>query len=183
VLAHPPQVVGNRDERRAPHDVYRCRGRYEWVAIAVDDDAQFAALAGVIGRPELAAHPRFASAAARRAHAAELDAVIAAWTGERDPLDAARELAGAGVPARAVAHLDAAVASPTLAARRFFTELEHPAVGVRRLAGPPWRASRSPMVAGRAAPCLGQHTRDVLARWLGLAPTAIDELEAAGVLR
>ena len=43
--------------RRAPHDVYRCAGDYEWVAIAVEDDAQFAALAAAMGRPELVTGP------------------------------------------------------------------------------------------------------------------------------
>jgi hypothetical protein len=30
----------------------------------------------------------------------------------------------------------------------------------------PWVASRSPMAAATAAPCLGQHTAEVLERWL-----------------
>jgi crotonobetainyl-CoA:carnitine CoA-transferase CaiB-like acyl-CoA transferase len=67
-------------------------------------------------------------------------------------------------------------------ARRFFTELEHQAVGVRQLAGTAWWGSRSPMTATMAAPCLGQHTRAVLSRWLGMSDDEIDALDDAGIL-
>jgi benzylsuccinate CoA-transferase BbsF subunit len=167
VLGHGAPVDGNRDEQRAPHDVYRCEGQYEWVAIAVEDDAQFAGLAGAIGRPELALDPRFATLPARRLNADELDAVLSGWTAGQDAAAVAGRLRAAGVPAERVHHIDDLFRSATLLEREFFLELDHPAVGRKRLAGVPWRTSRSPMVAATAAPCLGQHTDEVLARWLG----------------
>jgi crotonobetainyl-CoA:carnitine CoA-transferase CaiB-like acyl-CoA transferase len=170
VEGHGAPVDGNRDEQRAPHDVYRCEGLYEWVAIAVEDDEQFAALAGAVGRPELATDARFATLAARRLHADALDAVLSAWTGGQDAAAVATLLRAAGVPAERVAHIDDLFASAPLLERGFFTELPHPVVGRKRLAGVPWRTSRSPMVATTAAPCLGQHTDEVLERWLGATP-------------
>jgi benzylsuccinate CoA-transferase BbsF subunit len=183
VTGHEPPVIGNRDDLQAPHDVYRCRGAYEWVAVAVQTDDQFAALAATIGRPDLARHPRFATRSARQLHADELDRILSAWTGEHEPEDAAALLRSAGVPAERVAHMNDLFESKPLLARRFFTELEHPAVGVRQLAGTAWCASRSPMTATIAAPCLGQHTRAVLSRWLGMSDGEIDALDAAGILR
>ncbi len=38
VTGDGPPVEGNRDELRAPHDVYRCTGDYEWVAVAIESD-------------------------------------------------------------------------------------------------------------------------------------------------
>ena len=168
VLGHGAPVDGNRDARRAPHDVYRCEGGYEWVAVAVENDGQFAALAGAIGRPELARDPRFATLAARRLNADELDAVLSAWTAGQAAAAVADHLRAAGVPAERVHHIDDLFRSASLLEREFFLELDHPAVGRKRLAGVPWRTSRSPMVAATAAPCLGQHTDEVLARWLGV---------------
>lgn len=183
VEGHPPPVEGNRDPRRAPHDVYRARGVYEWVAIAVEDDRQFAALAATVGRPELATDPRFAAATGRRLHADALDDVLAAWAAPLDAHEAAAALRAAGVPAERVAHVDDVAASEPLARRGFFVTHDHPAVGRKRLAGPAWTADRSPMVAGSAAPCLGAHTRTVLERWLGCDGAEIDTLERNGVLR
>jgi crotonobetainyl-CoA:carnitine CoA-transferase CaiB-like acyl-CoA transferase len=182
VVGHPAPVEGNRDELRAPHDVYRCRGTYEWVAISVETDQQFAALTEAIGRPELAADRRFASLAARRLHADALDEAIARWSGDRSPAEAASELRRAGVPAEAVARIDDVVADERLRSRGFLVELPHPEVGSLALAGPPWRASRSPMVATSAAPRLGEHTRSVLGRWLGLSDGELDELDRSAVL-
>jgi benzylsuccinate CoA-transferase BbsF subunit len=183
VTGQEPPVIGNRDDLQAPHDVYRCRGQYEWVAVAVETDTQFAALARAIGRPGLAEHPRFATRPGRQLHADELDGIVSAWTREHESEEAAALLRAAGVPAERVAHMNDLFESRPLLARRFFTELEHPAVGVRRLAGTAWCASRSPMTATVAAPCLGQHTRSVLSRWLDMSDDDIDALDAAGVLR
>src|SRR6266576_3474222 len=47
--------------------LHRARaGEDRWVAIAVEDDAAWARLAAVIGHPELASDPRYATAAARK---------------------------------------------------------------------------------------------------------------------
>ena len=153
VLGHGPPVVGNRDELAAPLDVYRCAGLYEWVAISVRTDSQFEALATLIGRPDLA-----------DLSADDQDAIITAWSAPLDAQTAAAALRAAGVPAEYVAHTGAVAESQTLLARGFFNELPHTVVGARRLWGPAWHASRSPMVATSAAPCLGAHTRSVLTR-------------------
>jgi crotonobetainyl-CoA:carnitine CoA-transferase CaiB-like acyl-CoA transferase len=68
----PPELIGTRDEHMSPHGVFPVAGEYTWIAVATRDDVEFAALAGVIGRPDLAADERFATLAARRANEDEL---------------------------------------------------------------------------------------------------------------
>jgi crotonobetainyl-CoA:carnitine CoA-transferase CaiB-like acyl-CoA transferase len=180
---HEPDVIGNRDELAAPHDVFRCEGTYQWVAISARTAAQFAALAAVIGRPDLAADPTLASVAGRQARADELDAAVTAWTHGRDARDAADTLQAAGVPAERVAHIDDLFTSPTLTARRFLLTPDHPEVGRRAMAGVAWRASRTPMCVTVPAPCLGADTRAVLHEVLGLSDDAIDALVDDDLLR
>jgi crotonobetainyl-CoA:carnitine CoA-transferase CaiB-like acyl-CoA transferase len=175
-------VIGNRDDRRAPHDVYRCQGHYEWVALSTGNDDEFARLAEAIGRADLAAHPRFATAAARRVHADELDTIIGAWTAPRTPDEAAAVLQAAGVAAERVAQIPHLFTDGALRSRGFFVAHEHPAVGVRELPGPAWVTERSPMVAATAAPCHGAHSRSVLQRWLAVPDDELDRLGDAGVL-
>lgn len=183
VAGHEPPVLGNRDERRSPHGVYRCRGGDAWIAIAVENDEQFGVLAGALGESALACDPRFATLWARRVHEEELDRLLARWTALQDAGDAVAALRRAGVPCEQVAAMDDVFASPALIERGFFTELDHAEVGVRRLAGVPWRTSRSPMRATTAAPLLGQHTQQVLRQRLGLTDAEIDDLERCGALR
>jgi crotonobetainyl-CoA:carnitine CoA-transferase CaiB-like acyl-CoA transferase len=177
-----PRPRGNRDELMSPHGVFRCAGAYEWVAVAVEDDDRFAALAAAIGRPDLGDDPRFATLAARQANEDELEALLGAWTADRDAAAVACALRAAGVSARRVERMDDVLGSEHLAARGFLTRLDHPEVGVRPLAGVSWRASRSPMCATTAAPMLGQHTEEVMREVLGLSPDELAELAGAGLL-
>jgi crotonobetainyl-CoA:carnitine CoA-transferase CaiB-like acyl-CoA transferase len=177
----PPGRVGTRDEQMSPHGAFRAAGPNAWVALVVEDDERFAALAGAIGAPELATDPRFATLAARQHHEAELEAIVAAWVVGRERDDAVTALTAAGVTAAAVRTMDEVVACPHLAARDFYLTPEHPEVGRRRVAGPPWRATRSPMHATTAAPLLGEHTEAVL-RDAGFDDAAIADLAARGIV-
>jgi benzylsuccinate CoA-transferase BbsF subunit len=180
----PVVCAGNRDEAMSPHGTFRCAGGPdEWVAIAVPDDAAFVAFAAAIGSPALAADGRFATLAARRANEDALEAIVGAWTATRTRADAAAAFAGGPVLAEPVRTMDEVVASPALSARGFLQHTVHRELGARPLPGPPWTTTRSPMRATTAAPCFGEHTREVLAEVLRLSDEEIDALDAAGLLR
>jgi crotonobetainyl-CoA:carnitine CoA-transferase CaiB-like acyl-CoA transferase len=167
----------------APSGVYPSAGDDEWVVITVRDNADFAALAGVLGQPELAARPAYATPAARAASRGQLDARVAAWTRQRSPREAARELQAAGVPAGPMLRAPEHLTDPHLAGRRFLTPASHPLI-----AGPlpGERASavfeRMPDAPRLPAPLAGQQTREVAARLLGLSAADIQSLLADGIL-
>jgi crotonobetainyl-CoA:carnitine CoA-transferase CaiB-like acyl-CoA transferase len=174
-------VIGNRDEERSPHGVYRCGGDDEWLAVAVRDDEQWRALATVLGGPGLAADPRFADLRSRRVHEEALDALVGEWAAGQDAAKAADALRTAGVPAEQVLHVDEVYRCEPLLARGHFTIHDHPEIGPRTLPGVPWVTSLSDMTPAAASPALGQHTREVLAGVLGLDDAEIDELVRSGV--
>ncbi|MCP5024793.1 MAG: CoA transferase [Actinomycetia bacterium] len=101
-----PARRANRDADHCPHGVFPAAGDDEWVAVAVAGDSQFAALAGVIGQPDLADDPRFADHASRKANEDVLDEMVAGWTTALDRWEAADRLQTAGIAAAAVEHLD-----------------------------------------------------------------------------
>ena len=53
--------IGNRDPDMAPHNVYRCAGEDQWVAIAVQSDEEWATMCRIMGSPGLSSDPRFTS--------------------------------------------------------------------------------------------------------------------------
>ena len=53
------EKTGNRDGRSAPRNVFRCKGDEKWVAVSVETDEQFRALAQATGNPVWAIDPRF----------------------------------------------------------------------------------------------------------------------------
>jgi crotonobetainyl-CoA:carnitine CoA-transferase CaiB-like acyl-CoA transferase len=71
---------------------------------------------------------------------------------------------------------------PHLNVRAFFVDLPHPEVGPRHHAGIPWKLSDTPCAVAAPAPCLGEHTRQVLGEVLGYSAAEIDALSAAGAL-
>ncbi|RMD81174.1 MAG: CoA transferase, partial [Candidatus Dadabacteria bacterium] len=171
--------AGNDSPLGYPWGVYPCAGDDEWCVINVATDEQWAALCRHIGRPEWAA---VRGAAARRKRREEIDAAIAEWTGSQEPLEVMRVLQDAGVPAAAVEHPALQLADPHLKARGFFRTIEQPRLGSVCVEGPCFRAEGHEPTDDRPAPLLGQHTRSICRRRLGLSDGEIEELLAAGVL-
>lgn len=181
VAGRVPSRCGNRDRWLAPHGNYRCRGEDAWVAIAVRSDEEWARLCAVMGRPEMAADPRFAKAADRRQHADELDQLVEEWTRERDAYTVMELLQREGIPSGPVLKALEVFDNPQLKARGFFEVVHHPEAGTHLLPGMPWKLSRTPGRIRRPAPCLGEHNREVLGGLLGLSPAQIESLIEKGI--
>ena len=74
-----------------------------------------------------------------------------------------RDLGDAGVPCGRINDLGAVFADRHLRERGLFVDLPHPVLGSVRAIGSPLHLSDTPPVMRRAAPLLGEHTREVLA--------------------
>ncbi len=149
--------------------------------VAVGSDSQFAKLCSILGRPDLAHDPRFARNAGRQAARDELEAVleaeIARWP--REALLAA--MAQEGVPGGPINDLAQVFADRQVVATGVVEEVGRAGVPVR-LVGYPQKLSATPAAVRSPPPRLGEHTRAVLARELGLEAAALDTLEAEGVI-
>lgn len=174
--------AGNDDPDAVPHGVYPAAGDERWLAIAVRDDRDFAALCTAIGEPALASDARFATLAARRAHRAELDAVLAAWTRGQDALAAADALQAAGVPASVAASSRDLLEDPQLVHREHIRRLPHPTYGTTPIEASRFRLSRTPAEIRYDAPTLGRDNQHVLEHVLGYDEERITELVIAGAL-
>ena len=176
-----PKPMGNWDPLMSPHNVYRCIGDDDWVAVCCADDGEWQALAGEIGLDP--ADARFATAADRKANEVGLDRIIAAWTSARDQWAVTEQLQAVGVPAYPSLSPRSIEANPHLAARSLIERLDHPAVGQMSHIGIPWLLHDGSNGVRSPAPTLGQHTDEVLTEFLGLSAAEIASLEAAGALR
>ena len=177
-----PGRKGNSDELMAPHNVYPCWGIDRWLAMAVETDAEFAALCEVMEMPQLATDGRFADAAARKRNEAELDEIVATWTRRQDRDHAANRLGAAGVAAAPARDGQDLFRDPHLRERGAFVEVERPdGSGKYDLVGMPWKMSGCEPRLTRA-PTLGEHNSYVLEKVLGLAPAEIERLQREGVV-
>jgi crotonobetainyl-CoA:carnitine CoA-transferase CaiB-like acyl-CoA transferase len=174
--------LGNRDEFQAPQGVFRCSGDDKWVAISCWSDAEWWALAETIGRNDLRDHAGLQHVSGRKAREEDLEGAIHQWTEKRSPEEAAAELQAAGVPAFPVYTMDQVVADPELAVRDFWVRHQHPECPGSQHAGIPWLLSGTPLRVRRPAPCLGQHTDEVLREVLDVSDAEIATLREQGVL-
>src|SRR6516225_7956869 len=171
-LEAPPQAQGNRSARDVPHDVYRCAGEDDWIAIVARTDEEWRRLCAVV--PALTPMAGLVSGKRAEQRAAIDDALIA-WLRPQTAEAVIAELLGAGIPAASLATSLDLVGNDHLRERGFWE-----AHGAGVLPGLPWRASfgRTP----GAAPELGADTEMVLREVLGLSPDQIAALRRSGAL-
>lgn len=181
---------GNRSPLASPQAVFETQPssretRYEkkHVALSIADDAQWAALVDVLGRPEWAADPALAKEAGRRAAEEAIEASLAAWFAARDCDAVVDELLAAGVPAATLVNGYMISPNPQLEARGFRRALTHAVAGEKRYAALPFTLSNdAATVYAWAAPTMGQHNEAVLGGELGLTAEALADLEAKQVI-
>jgi crotonobetainyl-CoA:carnitine CoA-transferase CaiB-like acyl-CoA transferase len=135
----------------APNGVYPTTDG--WIALSVDDDEHYGRLAKVLAHDALA-DPTLASAEARLEQRRVLDEHVGAATSSRGAGELAAELRAAGIAAEQVLTPGDLLTSPHLVARGFFTEVEHPVWGRRRLVGIPWQPFGGPAIALGPPPLL-----------------------------
>jgi crotonobetainyl-CoA:carnitine CoA-transferase CaiB-like acyl-CoA transferase len=165
-----PRKLGSGAPSATPYRVFEASDGAIMVATATD--AQFARLCEVLGMPQLADDPRFATARARVTARDDLDELIAAAIA-RDTVDEwLRRLAHARISAGRVNGLGEALASPLGAEREIVVQP---------------RAGRPPQLRlpiDRAGACvrlppprLGEHSAEVL-RETGFTETEIEALQS-----
>jgi crotonobetainyl-CoA:carnitine CoA-transferase CaiB-like acyl-CoA transferase len=174
-----PMRSGNRLAWLAPQGTYPCVGEDAWVALTVDDDETWAGLAALLGGAAL--DDRFATLAGRLEHHDDLDALIAAWTADRQADDAAVALQGAGVAACEVYDSSGVLRDPQVRARHWFQVLGSTRFPDGDLfSGHPIHLGAEAGSWWRAGPSMGEDTRDVLMAVAGMSSDEVDALIAAG---
>ena len=129
------------------------------------------------------AEARFSTMALRKTNEAELDVIIADWCANQDASEAEATLGALGLTAARVVPLCELYSNPDtyFVESGFVTRVDHPEAGTTWLPGRPWRFSAASSTPVRAAPCVGQHSREVLSTELGLDDAEYAALVTAGV--
>ena len=181
VSGRSPRRMGNAHPNLAPYQVFESADGP--VIVATGNDRQARDFCRIVGRPDLAENPAYATNADRLARRGEYIGALADATRRMGRAELLEALERANVPAGPINTVEQAFADPQAVARGMRTQL--PATDARGGVAP---AMRAPMIfdgeaaiAERAAPRLGEHTRGVLAG-LGYDEATLARLRAAGVV-
>ncbi len=142
-----PPPSGARHPAIAPFGCFRAADAH--LVLAAGNDRMFQALATVLGRPELAADPRFASNQARMEHVEDLEAELHACLQAATRAEWLEKLEAAGIPAGPLNDVAGAVASPQVQARNMLVEVAGGSLDGMQTAGNPIKLSGHPDPAVR----------------------------------
>jgi len=177
--AEPPRF-GNVSRDTVPTATFETADRPIFIACA--NDRTWQRLCGVLERPDLAAHPDYASTPDRIRNREALLAIVSSVLLTRGRADWLPRMRSAGVPAGAVNSLAEAFGSDEMAARGMVTAIPHPTAGSVPNIRLPFRMAGTPLADPVAAPGLGQDSVAVLRDLLGYDAGRIEALVASGAV-
>jgi len=134
----------------------------------------------LIGRPELADDPAWATPEARLPKLDKMFGFIEEWSSKRTKWEVLDLLNAHDIPCGPILSTKELIEDETLADLGSVVEVDHPGRGRYKTVGCPLRLSDSPVDVA-PAPLLGEHTDEVLAS-LGYVPGEIEQLRQAGAI-
>lgn len=175
------QPTGSALPTAAPSNSYRALDG-EWICIGGNSDRIFERLAALIGRPELAADPRFISNDRRVANMAELDGIIGEWVGRYPATDVEEMLEKADVPACRIYTVADCAEDEHFKERGMIRSVEDPALGPTLHPGIVPRFAELVDAPLQPGPDLGSDTASVLESVVGYDDKRISALRRKGVV-
>ncbi|WP_150255925.1 formyl-CoA transferase [Nocardiopsis deserti] len=135
----------------------------------------------LIGRPELAEDPEWATPESRLDKLDKVFALIEEWAVQIPKWDVLAALNAHNIPCGPIMSTREIIDDPTLRANGVVTTVEHPERGSYDTVSSPIRLSDSPVDVVRS-PLLGEHNADVYGGELGLSDEDLAELASNGVI-
>lgn len=176
----PPKSWGNASPNIVPYQTFKASDG--WIIVATGNDSQFRHFVEAGGQAMLADDPRFASNPERVTHRELLVPLLQSMVAQKTKQEWISLLEAAGVPCGPINNFQEVFENEQVQARGLKMTLTHPLAGQVPLVRSPMRLSKTPVVEKSAPPLLGEHTREILQKDLGMDDAKIAHLEALGII-
>lgn len=153
-----------------------------WVVLVTSTDSTFNRLAAAMNREDLLEHPGFCKNSARLSNNDEMNDMVRAWIAGIDRDELLALLERHGVPASPILNIADIFEHPHYRERENIIEVEHPRLGKVKVPGIVPKFEKTPGSVRNIAPDLGEHSEEILRRYLQLSGSEIEELKVKGVL-
>jgi len=168
VLGEVPGPLGGRHPSIVPFEAIETGDG--WMIVAAGNDNLWLKLCEGLGRPDLAADPRYKTNDLRSRNRETLRPELVKGLSKRTTAENVALLEKAGVPSGPINNVEQALNHPQVAARNMLVTVDDPDAGTLTLAGNPLKFSAFPDPPTRApAPTLDRDRAKIL-KELGLAP-------------
>lgn len=175
-----PGRLGNRYPNSYPYDSFTAKdGDY---VIACGTDPHFAALANVIGRPDLIEDIRFKGIEDRKANSAELKAIIDEWGMDKTADECVELIMEVQIPVAPIYNIKQVVEDKHIhEVREMFVKIKHPIGGEMTITGSPIKMSETPTTPKACASMLGADNAEIY-RTLGLDEQTLQEYKEKKII-
>jgi crotonobetainyl-CoA:carnitine CoA-transferase CaiB-like acyl-CoA transferase len=174
-----PKRVGNRNPNVTPAEAFKASDGFINVVILNPD--QYAKFCRALGDEGLITEPRFATNEARVTNHPDFKARIEGALAKRTVSEWVERLVGAGIAAGPIYEFDQVFEDPQVKHMGMVREVDQPGLGAVRMLGFPFAVGGARPPVRRAAPRLGEHTREVLAE-IGISASELDRLTGLGAV-
>lgn len=175
-----PGRLGNRYPNSYPYDSFTAKdGDY---VIACGTDPHFAALANVMGRPDLIEDIRFKGIEDRKANSAELKAIIDQWGMDKTADECVELIMEVQIPVAPIYNIKQVVEDKHIhEVREMFVKIKHPKGGEMTITGSPIKMSETPTTPKACASMLGADNADIYGA-LGLDNQTLQEYKEKKII-
>ncbi len=166
----------------APHGIYPCKGDDEWVSLACRNDSDWQAFIQLVDE-DWCRDDSYQSLDGRLHDQDKLDQEVSNWTAGKDKFEITAQLNSTGIPAAAVQKPQERI-DQDQSTENFglWPTVHHTKMGDVRVDGQPVHFSKTDWEMKRGAPCLSEHTEQVLTGILGVDADEVVKLREEGVI-
>ena len=172
-----PEPLGSAHPLNAPYQAFRTKDG--WINVGAANQSNWLRFLQVISAPELNDDPRFGSNHDRIQNLPALVEILNKYLSQDTTENWLARMDAAHLPAGPVNDILQMHDDPQTRARDMIVQVEHPIAGKVDTIGHPVKFSQTPASIKRAAPLLGQHTREILSD-MGYSDDRIEALLAKG---
>ncbi|MEY3672944.1 MAG: hypothetical protein RI904_2601 [Pseudomonadota bacterium] len=178
-----PDRIGNEHAEHVPSNLYKTKGCDQWIALTVETDAQWQALASFMQDHDLANNTAYATAAGRREHRAFINQKIGSWALQQEAQLLTQTLQNLGVAAGHICNSRDLLSDPHLMERGFYEKVQHhDPVNDRPIIGRPYRLRFRDAKIKKGGPRFGEDNTAILRDIVGMSADQIESARAKGII-
>jgi CoA:oxalate CoA-transferase len=155
-----PGPLGTKHPSITPFQAFPTKD--SWIVIAVGNDSIWARFCAALEMPELIENERFKTNVLRTRNRDPLIRILEEALKQRTTPAWLDVLQRSDVPCSPIHSIEQITRDPVVAHRQMLATVQQPGVGQVKIAGSPFRMSRTPGQVYAHAPLLGEHTIEVL---------------------
>ena len=176
-----PTPIGNRHPTVSPFQAFMAKDEY--FVLPIGNDKLWMKLCDVLGKEDWAAHARFTTNAGRNNNMDVLIPMLEELLLTKTASEWIELIESAGIPCGPINTIEKVMNDMQVHARNMIVEVEDEKAGIIKIAGNPIKMSSIPEENTRnPMPKLGEHTSNILKKFLSFDEEKIQQLKKDGVI-